>query len=85
MLCIKLGHVTGCACYFDVCIPVLLSQDGNFTLPESAAILRYLAATQEVPDHWYPRKLKHAPAGAAECLVSNYVSLHVRSEAAQHT
>ncbi|KAK9830426.1 hypothetical protein WJX72_011719 [[Myrmecia] bisecta] len=27
---------------------------GDFVLPESAAICRYLAATHQVPDHWYP-------------------------------
>mmetsp|Transcript_20988 Transcript_20988/g.63164 ORF Transcript_20988/g.63164 Transcript_20988/m.63164 type:complete len:237 (+) Transcript_20988:148-858(+) len=29
-------------------------QEGEFVLPESAAILRYLAATHPVPSHWYP-------------------------------
>jgi len=31
-------------------------QEGTFVLPESASILRYLATTKEVPDHWYPSK-----------------------------
>lgn len=30
-------------------------QEHNFVLPESASILRYIASTKEVPDHWYPR------------------------------
>lgn len=29
-------------------------QDQDFVLPESAAILRYLASTAHTPDHWYP-------------------------------
>ena len=38
-------------------------QDGDFTLPESAAILRYLTGSADVPDHWYPRK-------SLGCLIS---------------
>ena len=33
-------------------------QEGTFVLPESASILRYLATTKEVPDHWYPSKAR---------------------------
>lgn len=33
---------------------VFLAQDGDLVLPESAAIMRYLAAKYQVPDHWYP-------------------------------
>lgn len=29
-------------------------QESHFALPESAAILRYLATTRDVPHHWYP-------------------------------
>lgn len=29
-------------------------QDGDFVVSESAAIMRYLAQVNEVPDHWYP-------------------------------
>ena len=31
-------------------------QEQDFTLPESASILRYIATTKGVPDHWYPSK-----------------------------
>lgn len=34
-------------------VPALQDEDG-FCLPESCAILRYLAAKYRVPDHWYP-------------------------------
>lgn len=40
--------------------PTMCSQDGDFVLPESAAILRYLASTAHVPDHWYPGEEAHA-------------------------
>lgn len=33
------------------------TEDG-FSLAESGAILRYLAATNEVPDHWYPGRFQ---------------------------
>lgn len=33
-------------------IPCLV--EGDFALGESAAILKYLAATNNVADHWYP-------------------------------
>lgn len=33
-------------------------QEGDFVLPESAAILRYLATTRSVPSHWYPSDLR---------------------------
>ena len=34
-------------------VPCLRERDG-FVLPESSAILKYLAARHGVPDHWYP-------------------------------
>ncbi|KAL3701660.1 hypothetical protein R1sor_019682 [Riccia sorocarpa] len=37
-------------------LPVI--DDGGFILPESAAILKYLAVSHHVPDHWYPMDLK---------------------------
>ena len=30
------------------------AQVGNFVLGESATIMRYLAQSKQVPDHWYP-------------------------------
>ena len=33
-------------------------QEKDFILPESAAIMRYIATTKGVPDHWYPSKAK---------------------------
>ena len=36
-------------------VPCLREGDG-FVLPESGAILRYLAVRHGVPDHWYPRE-----------------------------
>jgi len=44
-------------------------QEGTFVLPESASILRYLATTSEVPDHWYPRKAC-LPCVLQMCFVS---------------
>ena len=35
---------------------MIIVQEDNFVLPESASILRYIASTKEVPDHWYPSK-----------------------------
>ncbi|KAL3701659.1 hypothetical protein R1sor_019681 [Riccia sorocarpa] len=32
--------------------------DDGFILPESTAILRYLAMSRNVPDHWYPADVK---------------------------
>jgi len=34
-------------------VPVI--KDGDFALTESVAILRYLARTREMADHWYPK------------------------------
>lgn len=34
-------------------------QDGDFVLPECASILRYLAESHSVSDHWYPRDIRH--------------------------
>ena len=31
-----------------------LLQEGDFVLPESAAILRYLCNSRHAADHWYP-------------------------------
>jgi glutathione S-transferase len=36
-------------------VPAL--RDGDVCLPESAAIMQYLADTRAVPDHWYPSEL----------------------------
>ena len=30
-------------------------KDGDFALTESVAMMRYLARTREVADHWYPK------------------------------
>lgn len=35
-------------------VPVMV--DGSFVLTESDAILKYLATTFNVPDHWYPKQ-----------------------------
>lgn len=35
-------------------VPVMV--DGSFVLTESDAILKYLATTPNVPDHWYPQQ-----------------------------
>ena len=32
--------------------------DGDFILAESHSILRYIAETRKLPDHWYPKDLK---------------------------
>eukprot|EP00088_Acartia_fossae_P010720 TRINITY_DN1536_c0_g1_i11.p1 TRINITY_DN1536_c0_g1~~TRINITY_DN1536_c0_g1_i11.p1 ORF type:complete len:252 (-),score=60.52 TRINITY_DN1536_c0_g1_i11:4-720(-) len=37
-------------------VPVL--KDGDFTLTESVAMLRYLATTRDIADHWYPKDPK---------------------------
>eukprot|EP00088_Acartia_fossae_P010719 TRINITY_DN1536_c0_g1_i10.p1 TRINITY_DN1536_c0_g1~~TRINITY_DN1536_c0_g1_i10.p1 ORF type:complete len:239 (-),score=55.43 TRINITY_DN1536_c0_g1_i10:4-720(-) len=37
-------------------VPVL--KDGNFALTESVAMLRYLANTRDIADHWYPKDTK---------------------------
>lgn len=34
-------------------------QEDQFVLPESAAILRYLADSRGTADHWYPKALQH--------------------------
>ncbi|XP_046390914.1 glutathione S-transferase theta-1-like [Ischnura elegans] len=41
-------------------VPVI--DDGGFKLPESVAILRYLARSRNVGDHWYPQDLKRQAA-----------------------
>ena len=38
-------------------VPCLVERDG-FVLPESSAILKYLADRHTVSDHWYPRELR---------------------------
>ena len=38
-------------------VPCLVERDG-FVLPESSAILKYLADRHAVADHWYPRELR---------------------------
>jgi len=37
-------------------VPVI--KDGDFALTESVAMMRYLARTREVADHWYPKDAK---------------------------
>ena len=37
-------------------VPVI--QDGDFALTESVAIMRYLASTREIADHWYPKDVQ---------------------------
>jgi len=37
-------------------VPVI--KDGDFALTESVAILRYLANTRDIADHWYPKDCK---------------------------
>eukprot|EP00455_Lapot_gusevi_P025967 TRINITY_DN2740_c0_g1_i1.p1 TRINITY_DN2740_c0_g1~~TRINITY_DN2740_c0_g1_i1.p1 ORF type:complete len:152 (+),score=40.58 TRINITY_DN2740_c0_g1_i1:31-456(+) len=45
-------------------------KDGDFALFESHAILRYLCATRQVADHWYPRQAQ------ARALVDQYLDWH---------
>jgi len=33
-------------------------RDGTFVLYESHAILRYLAARENIPEFWYPKDIK---------------------------
>lgn len=37
-------------------VPAL--KEGDFTLGESHAIMKYLHSTRELPDHWYPKDAK---------------------------
>ena len=45
-------------------------KDGDFTLGESHAILRYLARSRQVPDNWYPKDFKK------QALVDRYLDWH---------
>ena len=36
-------------------VPFDMIKDGDFALTESVAMMRYLARTREVADHWYPK------------------------------
>jgi glutathione S-transferase len=45
----SVGCVTG-----NVSVETSHPQDASFALPESAAILRYLATTRNKTRHWYP-------------------------------
>ena len=47
-------------------------QEKTFTLPESATIMRYVATTQGVPDHWYPSR--HADFSES-CCQNQYACL----------
>ena len=49
-------------------VPVI--DDNAFILQESHAILRYLAETRKVPDHWYPKDPKR------RALVDRYLDWH---------
>lgn len=44
-------------------------QEKDFILPESAAIMRYIATTKGVPDHWYPSRLKSCSEKQYACRV----------------
>ena len=41
-----------------------------FTLAESHSILRYLADTRGVPDHWYPQDARQ------RAIVDQYLDMH---------
>jgi glutathione S-transferase len=45
-------------------------KDGDFTLGESHAILRYLARSRKTPDNWYPKDFKK------QALVDRYLDWH---------
>ncbi|XP_060067850.1 glutathione S-transferase theta-1-like [Ylistrum balloti] len=55
-------------------VPVI--DDDGFILTESVAILKYLAAKYNVPDHWYPRTDLKAQARVDEFM--NYQHLNTR-------
>ncbi|XP_069136424.1 glutathione S-transferase theta-1-like [Argopecten irradians] len=55
-------------------VPVI--DDDGFVLTESVAILKYLAAKHNVPDHWYPRNDIKAQARVDEFM--NYQHLSTR-------
>lgn len=40
-----------------------LQEADGFVLPESSAILKYLAQKHQVADHWYPGKLLNSASG----------------------
>ena len=52
----------------NVKVPAM--QEGSFCLYESGAILRYLCASRQLPDHWYPRDLRK------RALVDQYLDWH---------
>lgn len=47
-------------------IPWLVEDD--FVLPESASILRYLANTNTIPEHWYPGVSPASISSRSDCL-----------------
>ena len=54
-------------------VPALIETDSDgktFCLAESHAILKYLAATRKVEDHWYPADVKK------RALVDQYLDWH---------